>query len=378
MLSGFEYGHWQTRLLPKGSFLDRSNSGWNNLLLGFLALMLAITGCGIKAPPVVPHASIPQPVSDLAAFSRRGMIALQWSIPKKDADGMKLTNLGGFYVWRQFIPAGEIGCATCPADFRPLVDIDYQAPQNALRGSDRMTYWDYQLGQDGKYTYKVTAYTVHGVHSEQSNATAVTWMSPPPPPYQVKGISGDHVVHLSWETPSELQKDENSLYFNVYRRYPDQAYDLIPLNDSPIRGNVFDDLGVTNGTTYYYVVRSLRTDGEETIESKDSAEVATVPEDLAPPAPPSATMAFQAHDGIVIIWEPSLESNLEGYRVYRRLEREQKPALISPRLEEKTMYLDSTFVPGLTYYYSVTAVDASARHNESDFSRELKVVTATR
>ncbi|HPD61648.1 MAG TPA: hypothetical protein PKV48_07825 [Thermodesulfobacteriota bacterium] len=37
------------------------------------------------------------------------------------------------------------------------------------------------------------------------------------------------------------------------------------------------------------------------------------------------------------------------------------------------MYLDKTFVPGLTYYYSVTAIDQSPRHNESDFSQELKV-----
>jgi fibronectin type 3 domain-containing protein len=88
-------------------------------------------------------------------------------------------------------------------------------------------------------------------------------------------------------------------------------------------------------------------------------------------------MAFQAHDGIVIIWEPSLDSNLEGYRVYRRLETDHQPRLISPRLETKTMYLDTTFVPGCTYYYSVTAVDASRGHNESDFSRELKVVTVT-
>jgi hypothetical protein len=41
------------------------------------------------------------------------------------------------------------------------------------------------------------------------------------------------------------------------------------------------------------------------------------------------------------------------------------------------MYLDRTFSPGLTYYYSVTAVDRSLRHNESDFSQEMKVVTIT-
>jgi len=267
-------------------------------------------GCGVKAPPVVPHSPVPQTISDLTAFSRRGMTVLQWSIPKKDADGKKLTNLGGFYVWRQVIPVAEIGCATCPADFRPLVEIDYQAPQNALRGTDRMTYWDYQVGQEGKYTYKATAYTVNGVHGRQSNAAVFNWSSPLPPPHHVEATPGDHVVHISWETASGLQKGEGTRSFNVYRRYPDRDYGLTPLNGSPILGNTFRDIGVTNDTTYYYVVRSLGNGEGATIESKDSAEVATVPEDLTPPASPSVSMAFQAHDGIVIIWEPTLDPNL--------------------------------------------------------------------
>jgi fibronectin type 3 domain-containing protein len=352
------------------------NFGWNRFFLSCLVLGLAM-GCGVKAPPVVPHSPVPQTISDLTASSRRGMTVLQWSIPKKDADGKKLTDLGGFYLWRQVIPVAEIGCATCPADFRPLVEIDYQAPQNALRGTDRMTYWDYQVGQEGRYTYKVTAHTVHGVHSKHSNAAALHWLSPPPPPHHVEATPGDHVVLVSWEPTSRLHKGAGARGFNVYRRYPDRDYGLTSLNGSPISGNIFRDRSVTNDTTYYYVVRSLRSSEGAVIESKDSTEVATVPEDLTPPASPSATMAFQAHDGIVITWEPTLDPNLEGYRVYRRLETESIPTPISLRLVRKTMYLDSTFVPGLTYYYSVTAVDRSVRYNESDFSRELKVVTVT-
>ena len=47
---------------------------------------------------------------------------------------------------------------------------------------------------------------------------------------------------------------------------------------------------------------------------------------------------------------------------------------VSPLITQQTMYLDKTFAPGVTYYYSVTAIDQSPRHNESDFSQELKVV----
>jgi fibronectin type 3 domain-containing protein len=240
-----------------------------------------------------------------------------------------------------------------------------------------MTYWDSQVQEEGKYTYKITAYTAHGVHSEESNAAAVMWWTPPQPPYHLEAIPGDRTILLAWETPSGPKTGRGALSFNVYRRDPDGAYGVTPVNGSPIKGKTYRDLGVTNGRTYHYVVRALESREGKTIESMDSTEVTAVALDLTPPAAPSVTMAFQAQDGIVIIWEPSPDSNLEGYRVYRRLETEHEPKLISPRLELKTMYVDDTFAPGLTYYYSVTAVDASMGQNESDFSRELKVITVT-
>jgi fibronectin type 3 domain-containing protein len=86
-------------------------------------------------------------------------------------------------------------------------------------------------------------------------------------------------------------------------------------------------------------------------------------------------MAFQSPEGIVITWEPNIDSDLEGYYVYRRGENEAHPTRVSPLIKQETMYLDKTFASGLTYYYSVTAIDQSPRHNESDFSQELKVAT---
>jgi fibronectin type 3 domain-containing protein len=86
-------------------------------------------------------------------------------------------------------------------------------------------------------------------------------------------------------------------------------------------------------------------------------------------------MAFQSPEGIVITWEPNIDSDLEGYYVYRRGENEAHPTRVSPLIKQETMYLDKTFASGFTYYYSVTAIDQSPRHNESDFSQELKVAT---
>ncbi|MBW1679028.1 MAG: hypothetical protein JRJ08_02625 [Deltaproteobacteria bacterium] len=342
--------------------------------------MSLLVGCGVKSPPVVPHSPIPQAIKGLEALSSRGTIILQWSIPQKDSDGKKLTSLGGFHIWRQFIPIEEIGCSTCKADLKLLVEIDYRLPHQNRRRQGKITYWDDQVEKEGKYIYKIISYTTIGVKSSVSNAAVINWSPPLSPPLSLKAPPGDRVVNLSWESRPSLGKDayKNRLNgFNVYRRRPGEDYVLTPLNNKPILENNFRDMGVTNGEKYYYVVRTLKNTEGVAIESGDSIEVEVIPEDFTPPASPYVTMAFQSLEGIVITWEPDLDPDLEGYFVYRRLETEDKSTLISPLLKGKTMYLDKTFSPGLTYYYSVTAVDRSRRHNESDFSQELKVVTET-
>ncbi len=347
----------------------------------YLILISLLISCGVKAPPVVPHSPIPRTINNLGAFPREGKVLLQWSVPQKDTEGKKLSNLGGFRIWRKFIPIEKKGCSTCPNNFKVLFEIDCQLPQNDCLRQKKMIYWDYQVEKEGKYAYRVTSYTTAGIESRPSNIAEINWVTPFPPPIGLKAKSGDGMVSISWELPPSLL--ENNEYqnrlsgFNIYRRYPNQDYGITPLNKNPILKNSFQDLEVTNGKKYYYIVRTLKNSGSEAIESKNSVEVEAIPEDLTPPSPPSVIMAFQTHDGIVIIWEPNLDSDLEGYYIYRRRDIEDKPIRVSPLIKGKTMYLDQTFSPGLTYYYSVTAVDRSPRHNESDFSQEMKVITIT-
>jgi len=341
------------------------------LCLVFFVLVLSI-GCGVKAPPIVPHSAVAQPIKDIAIFSRGGTIVLQWSIPKKNTQDAKLTNLAGFHIWRRFIPIEEKGCRTCKPDFELLKELEHEVPLGG-ETEEKMAYWDSQLEKEGTYSYYVSSYTTAWVESTGSNVLDLTWSPPLPPPVSVKANPSDRVVDLNWEIPPSLAGEKGFGGVNIYRRTADESYDLIPLNPSPIIKNHFQDIAVTNGEKYFYVIRSLKTIEEGTIEGKDSPEINVTPEDLTPPTTPLATMAFQSPEGIVIIWGPNIDSDLEGYYVYRRRENESHPTRISPLIKQETMYVDKTFGPGVTYYYSVTAIDQSPRHNESDFSQELKV-----
>lgn len=355
------------------------HSSGKNLFLLFLSVSF-VSGCGVKADPVVPHSPIPQAIRDLEATSYRGKIILQWSIPKKDSDEKKLTNVGGFRIWRQFTPIDKIGCSTCEAEFQLIVEIDYPSLQKELGGQEKVAYWDDQVEQEGQYAYKITSFTTAGVESGFSKLSVLNWFSPLPPPISLRAIPGDQFVDLSWEFPPSLEKGQpkDALGgFNIYRRLTGQEYGLTPLNQRPIQENTYRDVSVTNGEKYYYVACSVKTTPKTETESEDSVEVAIVPEDFTPPAAPSATLAFQSPEGVAIVWEPNLDPDLWGYYVYRRLESGDKPTRISPLLQRVTMYVDKTYSPEVTYYYSVTAIDRSPRHNESVCSQEFKVVTQT-
>ena len=343
------------------------------LCLVFFVVVLSI-GCGVKAPPIAPRSPVPQTVKDLEVFSRGGTIILQWSIPKKETEGKKITNLAGFHIWRRFIPIEEKDCRTCKPDFELLKELEYEVPLGG-EPEEKMTYWDRQVEKEGAYSYYVSSYTTVWVESTGSNVVDCTWSPSLPPPVSAKANPGDRVVDLTWEASPSLAGEKGFGGFNIYRRSANESYDVIPLNPRPSLQNHFEDSAVTNGEKYFYVIRSLKTIEEGTIEGKDSVEINVTPEDLSPPATPLSTMAFQSPGGIVITWEPNVDSDLEGYYVYRRRENESHPIRVSPLIKAETMYLDKTFALGRTYYYSVTAIDQSPRHNESDFSQELKVAT---
>jgi fibronectin type 3 domain-containing protein len=79
--------------------------------------------------------------------------------------------------------------------------------------------------------------------------------------------------------------------------------------------------------------------------------------------------------GVELHWEPSPvpESDLAGYRVYRRESGAAQPVLLTPKLLTKPYLVDSQVNRGQTYYYYVTAVDSSPRANESLPSEEAAI-----
>jgi hypothetical protein len=100
--------------------------------------------------------------------------------------------------------------------------------------------------------------------------------TPPAAPANVSATPGDARVQLAW-TPNT----ENDLAgYNVYRGTSTPVATTTPINGSSLLTSAsFLDTGVTNGTTYFYVVSAVDTSGN----SAASATVSAMPTASTPP-----------------------------------------------------------------------------------------------
>ncbi|NRB73506.1 MAG: hypothetical protein HRU46_04045 [Verrucomicrobiales bacterium] len=92
------------------------------------------------------------------------------------------------------------------------------------------------------------------------------------------------------------------------------------------------------------------------------------PVDVTPPAAPSGLLLTAGDASVSLDWDDSGEGDFDSYRVYRSV----TPGVYGAALVEgltDSSYIDFTALNGITYYYTVTAVDSSG--NESGSPAEV-------
>jgi hypothetical protein len=148
--------------------------------------------------------------------------------------------------------------------------------------------------------------------------------------------------------------------FFVYRRLGSAAFDA-PLVEEPLERRTTTDALVPAGTTACYVVRAVAST-QPLVESSPSNEACADVRDIAPPAAPAGLAVLPREGGLEILWSPSAEADLAGYRVYRTA-----PGGGPERIAEvgagRAAWLDEGAERGVAYRYTVTAVDKAG--NES-------------
>jgi fibronectin type 3 domain-containing protein len=193
------------------------------------------------------------------------------------------------------------------------------------------------------------------------------------PPKQVEGLQiriGDRTLVLNWQ-PVNKAVDGSMLserpVYQVYRSRDDKTYEAL---GEPVAGNKFNDVGVENNKKYFYRVRALRLAADMQQAGPASTIVSGVPGDLTSPSPPLHLVAVRVPAGVKLIWQAVGDSDLAGYRIYRRYGDSKEPEQIGQVPGSQNEFIDMQPETDETIYYSVTAFDNVEPANESILSME--------
>jgi hypothetical protein len=167
-------------------------------------------------------------------------------------------------------------------------------------------------------------------------------------------------VVVDW-TPPVAEPGTPALAFNVYRTdAPGPA-----LNPSPVAEAKFEIGGVELGKEQCFVVRTVQTFGNVTVESVPSAPACITPVDKFPPAAPQGLRAVAEDGAVSLVWDRNSEADLGGYIVLRGEVPGEPATVLTPEPIADANYRDTTVKPGVRYVYVIVAVDTASPRNQS-------------
>jgi cellulose 1,4-beta-cellobiosidase len=201
---------------------------------------------------------------------------------------------------------------------------------------------------NGSYYYVVQA--VNLGTSPNSNEASATICVAPAAPTGLTAVAGSEQVSLNWTATAGVT-------YNV-KRWDGAVYSTIA---SGLATANYTDTGLTNGTTYYYVVSAT-----SCLESTDSTAASATPEANVVTVPPAPTglVASQGPGAkkISLSWFPS--SGATSYNVKRSLIGGGPYTTIASGVTT-TSYSNTGLSSGTTYYYVVSAVNAAGESPDS-------------
>jgi fibronectin type 3 domain-containing protein len=211
------------------------------------------------------------------------------------------------------------------------------------------SYSDGGLANGTTYYYVVNAVGPNGQSANSSEASAMTTAAAPA---GLTATGGNASVTLNWSASAQADS------YTIKRSTTSgSGYSVVGTSSTP----GFVDAGLTNGTTYYYVVSAVNAAGE----GPASAEAGAAP--VAPPAAPSSGYASAGSDQVNLVW--GAVSGAASYSVKRSASSGGPYTVLYTG--SATSFVDLTAANGSTYYYIVTASNAGGEGGAST------VLTAT-
>jgi fibronectin type 3 domain-containing protein/type II secretory pathway pseudopilin PulG len=250
---------------------------------------------------------------------------------------------------------GWVKFAVGPYSGTAIDSADVNAVYNNEAGHYQFV-WENSGVPDDIYRVEATAFSKAAIQGSSVSIAYNVALTNPPAPTGLVAQPGDKLVSLTWDTSAIGDLD----YYEVWRGTA--AGGETRLADT---GDItsYTDTAVDNGTTYYYVVRVVDTDGNE---SSFSAEVSATPAVQADTTPPTTPTGFTAvklplAPTVNLAWTPSADpgspaTGVLGYIIERSTDGGAHWTQIEGTYPN-FMYPDSGAGWGATLYYRVAAID---------------------
>ena len=200
-----------------------------------------------------------------------------------------------------------------------------------------------------------------GVSSTSSSESVGSKTTAPAVPTGLTATAGNQQVSLAWNETS------GATSYNVSRSTKHGGpYSQIA---SPTAAS-YTDSGLTNGTTYYYVVSAVNSAGA----SANSAEVSATPSSTVttPPAPTGLTAAA-GNLQVILNWNSS--SGASSYHVKRATTSGGPYTQVAA--PTGTTYTDTGLTDGTLYYYVVSALNTAGESANSSQVSATPVSSST-
>jgi hypothetical protein len=392
--------------------------------VALLVLVVLAPACGHRGDPRPPLRRTPPPPSDFRLVQRGDTLEAEARAPAASLDGVPYEDVTVEFLWtdgpKDLEKAGQHRAVSATPGARVVATLPLPAAGATVRAAARAV----AQGRKGQrtLTLSIVARTPPEPPSELAatlapGGVALSWHGPRPQPAApvetapgTRGTPAGPAKPASPETaapapqappqptsspaappvpaagpaeaPTPGTKDEPTATaprgetkgagetttrpesrtgFFVYRRVGGAAY-ATPIGEEPLERRALTDTLVPVGAKACYVVRAVAST-QPLVESAPSNEACVEMRDLAPPASPAGLAVLPRESGLEILWSPSAEPDLAGYRVYRAA-----PGAEAQRVAEvpagRASWLDETVQRGVTYRYAVTAYDQAGNESE--------------
>ena len=240
-----------------------------------------------------------------------------------------------------------------------LLEGPYEKINKSLLSNTTAFYND-KVSITGDYYYYCSSIDFSGNESYSGKIyLQIHDMLPPDAPKNLQSETGPGFINLSWD--NNIESDLKGYFIQRSLNDEDNSDNhFININSKPTFENTFSEK-LSKNVRNKFVYRVIAVDTSFNRSKPSINSLAQMP-DVTPPNHPVIKSIDFKDKMMVIYWIPNIESDLEGYNLFRKLKNDSTDFkkvnnLTIPR--DINSYRDRLTTPGKEYLYLVKAVDVN-------------------